>query len=627
MLPVTIIYRLILFVALVVVLLCSAVSALRVGVTNCGGTIPIDSLYLLDPVWSTSPFRSRIDRLSGGSLIFEKRFVSSQLRDQIVIESGMDLNAVTIFEIVPVSVESSSASGLSSDSEKCTVFLDPLASAMDGVVSRGARITFLNADLENIKACPSVLNVSLQPHQGDATSVYFARDKPAYSNSITLVSASDVTWPMTLTFSSECTIQLILLLNRYGAINRWYVWIPTTAYTGVVVSLLLPVVLLRWRLPVHVAGICLVLVFLGFFGSCIGLVVEVLQWQSSLGRLYPFPDSVTLYCCLCVLYILLFIPVLYHQGNNTILFMGVTRLLMFGLNCALCVGYWIMGYLILGSLAILQFLITNFILTYYYAYVSVYLRRAVKGTSSLPKFSNNFVYLWCAPVTPFACCALMYYDLYLLAHSNAEGDAAVARMKDVVRVYNAQLSLPLLFFQNVYGVALLATACAYHMPFVMLLLVALLLCIVHAIYVVEQYTREWARWHRRGGSFGFCGWISLSAVMKALLSPNYEAKVAQCASRNASPVSLPLHSAQRAQSNHCERDIAAYQAGETPFIPSTESDGSEVIFPPPQPPPHRSDNHESMTQGPATNHHAGCTFPPTQHAKDGMEFWPSSMVR
>ncbi|KAL0528109.1 LOW QUALITY PROTEIN: hypothetical protein Q4I28_001874 [Leishmania naiffi] len=104
-----------------------------------------------------------------------------------------------------------------------------------------------------------------------------------------------------------------------------------------------------------------------------------------------------------------------------------------------------MGYIVLGSSATLQYLNTNFILTYYYAYVSVYLRRAVKETSSLLTFSNNFVYLWCAPVTLFACCTLMYYELYLLTDRNVKRDAVTVRMQDVVRLYNTQMSFPLLF--------------------------------------------------------------------------------------------------------------------------------------------------------------------------------------
>ncbi|KAL0509952.1 LOW QUALITY PROTEIN: hypothetical protein Q4I32_001973 [Leishmania shawi] len=110
-----------------------------------------------------------------------------------------------------------------------------------------------------------------------------------------------------------------------------------------------------------------------------------------------------------------------------------------------------MGYVVLGSSAILQYLNANFILTYYYAYVSVYLRRAVKETSSLPTFSNTFVYLWCAPVTLFACCTLMYYELYLLTDRNVKRDAVAVRMQDVVRLYNAQMSFPLFFSECIWG--------------------------------------------------------------------------------------------------------------------------------------------------------------------------------
>ncbi|GET86896.1 hypothetical protein, conserved [Leishmania tarentolae] len=621
MMPAAKIHRLILIVAGIVVLLGNVVSGVRVGVAKCGGIIPIDSQYILDPIWGFRPLGSRIERLSKDSLIFEKRFVSEKLRKQIVMESGTDVSSVTVFEIVPTTRKSTDATGLTNVRELCSVSLDPLAGAMDGVVSRGARLAFLNAGPAENETCSSGLNVSLQPHQGDATWVYFARGKLGYSNSITLVSASSVTWPMTLTFTSECAVQLILLLDRYGAIDRWFVWIPATVYTAAVVAILLPIVLLCSRLHVHLVGIFLFLVFLGFFGSCIGLVVELLQWQSSVGRLYPFPDSVTLYCCLCLLYTLLFVPVLYRQGSNRILFMGVTRLLIFGLNCALCIGYWIMGFVVLGSLAVLQYLATNLILTYYYAYISVYLQRAMKETSSLPKLSNNFVYLWCAPVTPFACCALMYYELYLLNHRNVERDPVAARMRDAVRIYSAQLSLPLLFFQNVYGAALLATACAYHMPFVTLLFVALLLLIVHSIYIVEQCTKEWARWHRRGHSLGFWGCLSLSASMKALCSVNYGANASRTASLSPSNVQ------QTPQPNQHERGIAAYQTGEAFYTSSTENNISEVVSPPLPLFHHSGHNHELASQRRPANNSAGSATFPTRHVNGALEFWPSRLER
>ncbi|KAL0510105.1 LOW QUALITY PROTEIN: hypothetical protein Q4I31_001968 [Leishmania lindenbergi] len=169
-----------------------------------------------------------------------------------------------------------------------------------------------------------------------------------------------------------------------------------------------------------------------------------------------------------------------------------------------------MGYVVLGSSAILQYLNTNFILTYYYAYVSVYLRRAVKETSSLPTFSNTFVYLWCAPVTLFACCTLMYYELYLLTDRNVERDAVAVRMQDVVRLYNAQMSFPLLFFffsECIWGRPSSNRVCLSHT------LCNASFCsssLDRAHNLRGQYMREWAHWHRRGSSLGRCGCISLS---------------------------------------------------------------------------------------------------------------------
>ncbi|SYZ63850.1 hypothetical_protein (plasmid) [Leishmania braziliensis MHOM/BR/75/M2904] len=320
---------------------------------------------------------------------------------------------------------------------------------MDGVISCGARLTFPSTDLADSEACPSVLNVFLQPHQGDPTWVHFTGNKHAYSNSITLVSTSDVTLPVTLTFSSECAIQLIPLLDRYGTINRWFVWIPATVYAGVVVAVLLTVILLRSRLPVHFTGVCLFLFFSSFF-FFLALALILLsscfsgraRWEGcilsrTLSR-FTVVFACCMHCCLCLFCTAKETTQFSLWGNSTPHFWPQL--------CALCVSYWIMGYVVLGSSAILQYLNTNFILTYYYAYVSVYLRRAVKETSSLPTFSNTFVYLWCAPVTLFACCTLMYYELYLLTDRNVKRDAVAVRMQDVVRLYNAQMSFPLLFF-------------------------------------------------------------------------------------------------------------------------------------------------------------------------------------
>lgn len=625
--------RLIVILAWVAATVVHSASAVRVGFVECGGIIPIDSQYLLDPTWSLTPFRNRIDQRSNGSLTFATLSVPSAFSRLIEMEAGMDPAAVTVFVVAPDRTSSPSASG-----EACVIQLDPLAAAMDGVVARAARLTFFSVDLESGEACSTQSTVSLLPPSGNTSTIELLASGRVHSQSVAFASSSATTWPMKITVLSKCTVQLVILLARYGTIDRWFVWVPTTVYSGVVVALLLPVIFLRPRLPVHLAGVSLVLVFVGFLGSCIGLVMELLQWQSSVGRLFPFPHSVTLYCCLCVLYMLLFVPVLFRQGNCTVLLLGTTRLLVYGLNCALCVGYWSMGFVVLGSLALFQYLATNFVLTYYYAYVSVHLRQAVKATPSLPKFSQNFVYLWFVPVTPFACCALMYYDLYLLTNRSIEHDAASTRMRDVIRVYSAQMSLPLLFLQNVYGVALLAAACAFHMPLVVLMFVALLLCSVHLIYVVGLYAREWARWQQRGGFLSRWGCISLSAVMSALLSPEGDLAPSHCTSRGASHVVSPgPRNAQRSQEHgdQYERDIAGYQIGEGRDSLATEGSGSAVAFPPlpmTSPPrlparPSRTSRHGHTPNRPHPSDAFGFITPPRQWDADALEYWPSSVER
>ncbi|KPI90205.1 hypothetical protein ABL78_0723 [Leptomonas seymouri] len=530
----------------------------------------------------------------------------------------MNANSIIVFEVTPAASANPELPGLLKDTHECSAVLDPLRGGMHGLESRSARLSIVRASGANGATCSFPLTVSLVKGSGKHVSTIVVDD----ANSMFFKSvAFDVdraeSWPMTVTFSSQCTLYFILLVERYGAINLWYVWIPTTVYTAFVVAVFLPVVVLRRQLPVHIAGLYLFLVFFGFLGSTIGLVVELLQWQSSLGRMFPFPPSVTLYSCVSVLYMLLFFPILFRQGDNTVLFMGATRLFTYGLNCALCVGYWIAGYLVLGSLAIFQLIVTNFIITWYYAYVTVHLRRAARGASSLPKFSNNFVFIWFAPATPFACCALMYYDLYLLTQGDIKKDASFIRMRDVVRVYNAQMSIPLLFFQNVYGVALLATATAFHMPFAVLLFVALLFWIVHAIYVIEQYCKEWSRWCRNGVSFGVYGAISLSAVMNKLLS-------GRIGEGGTPPVSLQAFSSaanpspgsvrRRGRASQYEDDLAEYRNSRLSLSVTSDDDSSDERL-------------ERRSRRPVPDQSAVFSTPSRQAINDALEYWPTSVER
>jgi hypothetical protein len=550
---------------------------------------------------------------------FEQQSVSGELKRRLVSESGLNTGSVVLFEVSPTTLANPGVSESLEVTGMCSATLDPLKGGMTGLISQSARFSIVRVNGANGTACTLPLNVSLVSESTNSTTTLSFDDVSAvFSKSVVFGVGNDVTWPVTVSFRSECAIQFILLVDRYGAINPWFVWIPTTVYTAIVVVLFLPTVVLRPQLPVHLAGLYLFLVFFGFLGSCIGLVVELLQWQSAVGRMFPFPPAVTLYSCLCVLYVLMFLPPLYRQGNNTVLFMGAARLFTYGLNCALCVGYWIAGYIVLGSLAVFQLLATNFILTWYYAYVTVHLRRAVRGTSSLPKFSNSFVYLWCVPVTPFACCALMYYDLYLLAQRDVKKDVSAIRMRDVVRVYNAQMSFPLLFFQSVYGVALLATATAFHMPFVVLLFVALLLWVVHVVYVIEQYCNEWTRWRHRGVSFAACGAISLSAVMKSLLfsdvgetgspSPSIRAHSQEV---GPSPVSVR----RRGHRSQYEEDIAEYRNNQATSSTASDDDGG---YESPQ-------QHRPPRQVPDQS--AAFSTPSRRTVNDALEYWPSSVER
>lgn len=491
---------------------------------TCGSTIPIDSQFIFDPVWSLSPYRNMIRRASGSDMEVRKGSVSGSVRSIVESESGMNPNSVTLFLLNPSPLDAPSDSSEVSDSDNCSVFIDPLRAAMAGARSKAARIVFVSIANAEGGTCTSPVNITVML-AGKHRSILLQNTESStdlfVSQSISLgADRSDVQWPVTITFPFSCQMTLLLLANREGRIDRWYVWIPTTVYTGVVTALMIPAVFVPSKMPTGLVSFDIFIVFLGYLSSCVGLIIELINWQSSLGRMFPFPSSVTLYVCLCALYALYMVPLVYRAGHYRIMLTGVLRLLVYGLNCALCVGYWICGYPILGSLALFQYLATNFILTFYYARVSVHLRKASHEEGQL-KFAHVFTYMWFAPVTPFAACALMYSDLYMISRHGAVRMPSDARLRDVVYVYNAQMSIPLLFFQNIYGVALIAAATAFHMPFIVVLFFALWLFSLHFIYTLDVYVREYHRWRNRGAAsmsrYTCCGWITLTPIMNFLL--------------------------------------------------------------------------------------------------------------
>lgn len=505
-----------------VLLAVTVTTAVHVGRLPCGGTIPVDSQFLLDPTWSLTAYRDAIQTGSGVGLTVSSEPLSSSLKQVIEAESGMNPSSVIVFTLQPEAGASNST---------CVFYADPLRAAMAGTIARSARFVVLQAQSSANGVCVFPLTVSLSPNSPPGTSSsnltidiqVSGQEVPLFSPSVSF-GVDSMPWPVVVNFSTDCEVSVLLLVNREGDIRPWYVWIPTTVFTAVVTVLLLPTVLARSRLPAPVVGIFIMVVFLGFFGCCVGLVIELLSWQSALGRMFPFPASVTLYCCLTVLYILYFIPLVYRSGHNSVLLMGVLRLLVYGLNCALCVGFWVAGYVVLGSLALFQYVVTNGILTWYFAWVSVRLQRPMTRGGSDPTLPNAFVYLWFAPFTPFAPCALLYFDLYCMTSKKVRMHSE-RRIRDVIYLYNAQMSLPLLLFQNVYGVAVLAAATAFHMPLIIVLFVALFMWGIHAVYTIEQYAREQRRWKRRGlvrSGIG-CGLVSVDDALDYLLEDSSNA--------------------------------------------------------------------------------------------------------
>lgn len=578
--------------------------AVNLVLLPCGATVPIDSLTPLDPIWSLSTYRDKLQELSGSSFRVQKASISGNQANILSAESGVNPSVLTLFQI----------GNSFPQPPNCSCLLDPLAGAPSSTTIKSTRLAFLGLTnvLYSEGGCADPVTVTVLAGDRDTTIAVPVDREEGYVASVSF-SVSKGGWPITVSFPSNCSLQLLVLTDRAGELS-WFAWIPATVYTSIILALTLPAIILRQKLPVIVTVVLVAIVYIGYLGCCIGLVSELVLWQTSIGRMFPFPPPVTLYCCLVVLYILLMGFLVCSQKHYYVMMTAVSRLLIYGLNCALCIGYWIAGYILLGSLALLQYVVTNGVLTWYFSYLTVRLRHALPhpgGIVSGSGFSNTFAMLWFVPFTPFAPCTLMYYDLlFIEGHADSQKQL---RWCDAIRFYSVLLSLPMVVIQNIWGVALVATATAFHMSFVVVLFAAVLLWSLHCIYSLEQYVRERKRWRERGVHGAPC-WLSLEPILTYLLDPsNYQGSTPGRRNGDASqrtPYSLSM---QRQQDHHHVDEAVPPQ---------------QCVWQYPK---------EMVTLSPtmAVNNMVNATTPFTSQQKVGtppqrvtnIEFWPNSVER
>ncbi|ORC86166.1 uncharacterized protein TM35_000302060 [Trypanosoma theileri] len=500
-----------------------------VGYATCGTTIPIDSQWVTAPVWSLQKVSfgklSRYNDIIETEMLLAKIPVSDAVANVLRSEAGMILNNIIVFELNP---ERYVISG-------CSFFWDPLKAGLDGVEATTARVLAFDSH-STTQSCSNTTGVEIITSSTSKSSQFIPiGTEGGVAHSLSF-STRKIKWPVTFRVPSKCTVRMLLLLDREGSIHHWYVWIPATAYTGVTVLLVIAITVYPRDISIGITTIVFFFIFLGYVGSCVGLVVEVVAWQSAIGRMFPFPNAVTLYCCLSVFYLILLTLPLIRRPHRGILFHAILRFAVYGANCALCCGYWIAGYIVLGSLALLQFVLSNLILTVTYSYFVQILERAGVCAEYL---TTAVGLLWFAPITPFAPCVLMYSDLYIIEGNSRSNPHIASIVKEAVVLYNALTSSPFLFLQNIWGIALLVTATVYHMPFAILLFVLLLFAIVHVVLSVQEYIRAHRRWsrcvdletvermysspHRHNRSSSFCCccsrwcflWLSLEHVMRS----------------------------------------------------------------------------------------------------------------
>lgn len=483
-------------IATLTICLASApVSATSVNLirTTCGGVIPLDSLYPIESYWS---LRDLLDWRSGNDTsgvtaaltLGHSPDIAESVLGAMERLTGLSSPHVHIFQL-------DNLAGLSG----CRVLWNPTDVLYISTIITSASVAILPYQGAGITCPLSVIATTTAAEGGGSTTVEFPVLSTAgalanITSSIqqTLIVKEGLTWPVSfqLQGGAMCSAYVVIAANRQVSLDDWWSWIPAVVYSAVVLPIALFSAFSHRKMGASTFAFMIGVVYIGYVGVSVGVMITIAGWQVSIGRMFPFPSSVTLYVALWAVYALVLPLLLFRHPCREMLANALVRSLIYGFFVGQLVAYWVLGFVALASVGLAVLCVTNGVLVFFYAQFVTLLATAKEVRTEL----RNMPMAWLAPVTPFVPPVLLYADLFFTQHASPRLRIMDPRLQEAVVLFNLQTALPFILLFESAAIALLVAATVRQPTFLVPLFMLLMLAGWYTIWTVQQYFSARTAW-------------------------------------------------------------------------------------------------------------------------------------
>lgn len=450
-------------------------AVLRLISASCGARIPTDSVAPWESEWALQDLMEWRNTTSTAGLSFSNTLdVPGALLTAMERATGTTGKHLTIFSIVGNPFAACSVTW----EPREALFLDTVITAVSIAVLPAG---YSSCSLRVLSSGTPPLNRTVSQIVNPATDTSTAMEQ-------TILFAEGMQWPLVFSVGAGCTVNVLLAINREVPLDEWWSWIPTAVYSGVVMPIAVVSAFSRRRVSASSFSLMLGLVFVGYLGCSIGLMVSLSGWQVTVGRFFPFPDSVTFYICMWLGYAVLLPGLLLQHSCRDMLLNAVFRAELYGIVVAHVVSYWTSGFVAVGSVGIALLLLTNAFLIFSYS-------RFVALLSSAKEMEEEFRSMpmsWLAPFSPFVPPVLMYADLFFAHHTpNKQLNMC---LREAAALFNIQTAIPFAVFFVGGGAALLVASTTRQATLLVALFQYLLLAgwyVMWSLLQLLQARRQW----------------------------------------------------------------------------------------------------------------------------------------
>lgn len=301
-----------------------------------------------------------------------------------------------------------------------------------------------------------------------------------------------ISFPITLTFNSKCTLRVVLTIDQWGTISVVYTWLPLVIYSAITISataVLLYVewikkkehTILRYAVPLFV--------LVGYVLSVVVLSLQISLWKTRRIR-FPFPPSVTLFGALSIAYggLWVFLCTVCAPTSKKLVALGALRVLSFCMVSASGVAFFFAGYTFLGVITSCQILIGNGFLCFHCSRVTQKISQWQYVLPSILSSSTEWSFVWCPFSALFAPIFLLFVDVVKVSWNRQTKYYCFAEFL-LFRFYFLQSSAFVFVIHGAINLGVLVAASFFHPSFSVFLVFS---CFLHIplLFFLQQTMSE-----------------------------------------------------------------------------------------------------------------------------------------